>query len=148
MSDNPVLWSPDGPRRERSAMFGFMREQGFDDYDALHRWSITEPQAFWDALVEFCDVEFSTPADTTLANPERIMHAGWFDGGRLNYARHLLRHTGGRAALIFAGEDGRRSELSFDELRRETARVAAGLRRAGVGRGDRVGFVPPLGLLQ
>jgi len=46
-------------------------------------------------------------------------------------------------AIIFHGEDGTRRELSRDELHQEVARVAAGLRRAGVGPGDRVaGYLP------
>ncbi len=122
MSDNPILWSPDAARRDGSAMFRFMRQQGFDDYESLHRWSIEQPTAFWQALIDDCEVEFSTPPKTALAHPERIMHAGWFDGSTINYARHLLRHKGSSAALVFVGEDGRRSDLSFDELSAEQPR--------------------------
>ncbi len=124
-------------------MFRFMRQRGFDDYVSLHEWSIEEPGAFWEALVEDCGVEFSRPPDATLANPDRIIHAGWFAGSTINYARHLLRYPGSEAALIFVGEDGRRSELSFDELEAEVGRVSAGLRAAGIGRGDRVGAILP-----
>jgi acetoacetyl-CoA synthetase len=71
------------------------------------------------------------------------MHAGWFAGSELNYAEHLLRHRGSRNAIVFCGEDERRQTLSFDELRQAVAATAAGLRNAGVGKGDRVaGFVP------
>src|SRR5690606_26586221 len=56
---------------------------------------------------------------------------------------HLLRREGEGTAIVFCGEDGRRRSLSFDELRREVARVAAGLRDHGVAKGDRVaGFLP------
>ena len=143
MSDNPILWSPDASRRDGSAMFRFMRERGFDEYESLHRWSIEQPAAFWEALIDYCEVRFSTPPEISLSHPERIMHAGWFAGGTINYARHLLRHRGGDPALIFVGEDGRRSELSFDELTGEVGRVTSGLRAAGVGRGDRVGAILP-----
>ena len=124
-------------------MFRFMRERGFDDYESLHRWSIEQPAAFWEALVEDCGVEFSTQPETTLSDPDRIMRAGWFEGGSINYARHLLRQTGTEAALIFVGEDGRRVEMSFDQLRGEVGRIAAGFRAAGIGRSDRVGAILP-----
>jgi len=124
-------------------MFRFMRAQGCDDYAALHRWSVEHPAAFWEALCEFCDVQFAEPAKTTLAHPDDIMHAGWFTGATLNYAEHLLRYYGERAAVIFSGEDGTRREISFDALRQAVADIAAGLRQAGIGKGDRVaGFVP------
>jgi acetoacetyl-CoA synthetase len=54
-----------------------------------------------------------------------------------------LRHEGGREALVFSGEDGERRALSFDELRDAVAAVAAGLRSAGVVKGDRVGGYLP-----
>ncbi len=124
-------------------MHRFMSDRGFDDYDALHRWSIDEIADFWSALAGFCDVRFSRDPDTVLTRPDDIMDAGWFAGATLNYAEHLLRHTGSRPALVFRGEDGAREVLSFDELRRQTAELAAGLRAAGVAEGDRVaGFLP------
>ena len=99
MPENPVLWRPDEARIKASAMYRFMRAQGFDDYDALHRWSIDDSPAFWQALVEFCGVRFDKAADRVLARPGDIMDAGWFEGSELNYAAHLLRHEGDRAAL-------------------------------------------------
>jgi acetoacetyl-CoA synthetase len=143
MSENPILWNPGEERQQASAMYRFMRAQGFDDYDDLYRWSIDNSPAFWEALSEFCSVRFDKVATTTLARPGDIMDAGWFEGGELNYAEHLLRHAGDRSAVIFCGENGARRELSFDQLRDAVAAVAAGLRNAGVERGDRVGgFLP------
>jgi acetoacetyl-CoA synthetase len=72
-----------------------------------------------------------------------MMHPGWFSGAELNYAEHLLRHRGDRAAIVFSGEDGSRSEISFDELRARVAATAAALRGAGVVKGDRVGAYLP-----
>ncbi len=143
MTENPIIWSPDARRREASAMYRFMQGQGFADYGALYQWSIRDPAAFWEALCDFCELRFDTPADRTLARPDDIMDAGWFEGARLNYASNLLRHTGDRPAIVFSGEDGSRSELSFDALREQVAGVAEGLRRAGVVKGDRVcGYLP------
>jgi acetoacetyl-CoA synthetase len=143
MSENPILWNPDEERQHASAMYRFMGLQGFDNYDELHRWSIDDSPAFWEALCEFCDVRFDKPATRTLTRPDNIMDAGWFDGSELNYAAHLLRHDGDHPAIIFCGENGARRQLSFDELRDAVAAVAAGLRNAGVEKGDRVGgFLP------
>ncbi len=124
-------------------MFRFMRMRGFDTYDDLYRWSIREPAAFWESVCDFCDLRFERRADEILARHDDIMRAGWFVGAKLNYAAHLLRHSGDRSALIFCGEDGRRQQLSFDELHSAVAAVAAGLRNAGVVKGDRVaGYMP------
>ncbi|HSN52491.1 MAG TPA: acetoacetate--CoA ligase [Woeseiaceae bacterium] len=143
MGDNPILWEPSDERRRLSAMYRFMQQQGFDDYDSLYRWSIDDAAAFWRALCDFCAIRFTTPPRAILKRPDNIMDAGWFDGGELNYAEHLLRHEGGREALVFSAEDGTRRALGFDELRDAVAGVAAGLKRAGVVKGDRVGGYLP-----
>ncbi len=143
MTENPVLWRPDERRLTKSAMHRYMKARGMDNYPALHAWSVSDPAAFWESLADFCDVRFHQPATTTLSRPDNIMDAGWFAGGTLNYAEHLLRFEGDRAALIFCGEDGARRELSFAELREQVAGVAAGLRAAGVEKGDRVGAYLP-----
>ena len=143
MTQNRILWKPDEKRRQASAMFRFMRQQGFEHYDELYQWSINEPAAFWEALCELFDIDFSKPATQTLSRPDNIMDAGWFAGSEINFAAHLLRTEGERTAIIFCGEDGSRRELSFDELRQAVAEVAAGLRDARVVKGDRVaGYLP------
>ncbi|HEX7719020.1 MAG TPA: acetoacetate--CoA ligase, partial [Woeseiaceae bacterium] len=78
-----------------------------------------------------------------LKQPGDMTTARWFSGAEMNFAAHLLRHRGDRAAIIFRGEDGARRALTFDELRDAVAAVAAGLDAAGVGMGDRVAaFLP------
>ncbi len=143
MPPNPILWKPDAARSQATAMRRFMESAGFTDYDALYRWSVDDAPAFWRTMCKFCDVHFDREADVTLTRPDNIMDAGWFAGSRLNYAWHLLRHSGDRAALVFYGENGERREIGRDELRARVAAIAAGLRAAGVGPGDRVGgFLP------
>ncbi|NNL55788.1 MAG: acetoacetate--CoA ligase [Woeseia sp.] len=141
--NNPILWQPTESRVSGSAMYAFMREAGFDDYDALHAWSVNEPAAFWVALAAYCNVQFRTPATEVLTQPGDMMSARWFAGGKLNYAEHLLQHHGEQIALVFRGENGARRELSFDDLKASVTSVAAGLRGAGVVAGDRVaGYLP------
>jgi acetoacetyl-CoA synthetase len=143
MSHNPISWQPSDDRVQATAMYGFMRLAGYDDYESLYEWSVSAAPAFWEALCEFCDVRFEREPDVIVARPGNIMDAGWFSGSRLNYAEHLLRHGGDHAAIVFYGEDGARRELSRDELRDQVAAIAAGLRAAGVEHGDRVGgFLP------
>ncbi len=124
-------------------MFEFMQRQGFDDYGALYHWSINESPAFWHALRKFCGIEMLREADSILARPGSFIDAGWFEGAEINFASHLLRHTGDRAAIIFCGEDGTRQELSRDALRDSVARLAKSMRARGIRNGDRVaGYLP------
>jgi acetoacetyl-CoA synthetase len=143
MASNPIIWQPSAERVRASAMQRFMHAADCASYEQLYDWSIGDSPAFWESLCAFCNVEFDEQPATVLARPQDIMDAGWFEGSRLNYAKHLLRHGGDGAAIVFFGEDGHRQELSRDMLRVQVAAVAAGLRNAGVKKGDRVGaFLP------
>ena len=143
MTDNPVIWSPAKDRLENSAMFRFMTEQGFESYEDLYQWSITNLTDYWEAQCRFSEVNFSKPASSTFEQPGDMTTAKWFSGAELSFPEHLLRYSGSRAAIIFRGENGDRREISFDELRVQVAATAAGLRSAGVVKGDRVAaFLP------
>ena len=104
-----------------------MTQQGLEDYAALHQWSINDSPAFWQALCECCEIRFDRPARTVLTRPENIMDAGWFDGAKLNFAAHLLRHTGDEAAIIFCGENDAPPDITRAELRSSVRRVTSAL---------------------
>ena len=124
-------------------MFRFMRECGLDTWLDLHRWSVDHVEEFWSAIVEFGEVDFSKEATKVINQPGDMTTARFFEDGELSFPAHVLRHSGSRAAIVFRGENGVRTEISFDELRARVAEAAAGLRAAGVVKGDRVAaFLP------
>src|SRR4051812_1136050 len=135
--------------QERAVMTRYMRwlEQisgvRLKDYDELWRWSTSDLEGFWASIWEFFEVQSDGDFDRVLA--ERSMPgAKWFPGVRLNYAEHLFRgKPDDRTAILHASELRELDELSWGELREQTARVAAGLRELGVERGDRgVAYMP------
>jgi acetoacetyl-CoA synthetase len=140
------IWQPRPERAAASALQRFIREQrehlAGDDYAALYAWSVAQPEAFWSAVARFCDVRFTTPAHTVLRNGDRMPGAKWFEGATLNFAENLLAPARDSAAIVFGNERGERVSLGWAELRAQVASLAAHLRAAGVGKGDRVaGFV-------
>ncbi|WNI19330.1 acetoacetate--CoA ligase [Actinacidiphila sp. ITFR-21] len=117
------------------------------DYAALHSWSVREPEAFWRAVAEWYDVRFSNPYRAVLADPA-MPGAAWFPGARLNYAEHALRPAldparAATPALLHLDERQRTGTVTWAELARQVAALAAALRRLGVAPGDRVsGYLP------
>jgi acetoacetyl-CoA synthetase len=154
------LWIPPPERVARASLTAFIERVRGDhrpdihDYRALHRWSVEAPEHFWPAVWRFCGViaterEGKEPWDAVgigldhMAPPDPAIGPSWFPGARLNFAENLLRHADTRTALVSWNESGRRSELTYQELHREVARVASALRAHGVGPGDRIaGFMP------
>ena len=165
MSDAPV-WTPSRERVARTRLAAFMQRAsalqsgagalqsgagalqsgagGFEDYAALHRWSIGEREAFWNLLWDFCAVRGEKGA-ATLVDGDRMPGATWFPEGRLNFADNLLRLRDDGDALVFWGEDKVRRRLSRRALYDLVSRMAQALAAAGVHKGDRVaGYLPNL----
>jgi acetoacetyl-CoA synthetase len=118
------------------------RGLAFEGYDDLWRWSVDDLEAFWRSIWEFFEVP--AHAGPTSILPHRSMPgAVWFEGAALNYAEIALADADDRLAIVFRREDGVGSTMSRRELAAAVGAAAAGLRRLGVGAGDRVAaFVP------
>ncbi len=135
-----VLWRPSPERIERATLTRYARWLGRDDgdYHALHRWSVTELEAFWASIWEFCDIQASVPYEQVLVSRD-MPGTRWFPGARLNYAQHIFRgKDAAEVAIQFASEARELRAWTWGDLHARTASIAAGLRDLGVTEGDRV----------
>jgi acetoacetyl-CoA synthetase len=65
--------------------------------------------------------------------------AKWFEGAEINYTEHIFKNRKvNRAAIIHASEIRDTSEITWDELYKETAAMQKTLKDLGVKKGDRV----------
>jgi acetoacetyl-CoA synthetase len=149
LREGALLWEPSESFREASTMTDYMawleHEGGlrFRDYHALWRWSVDDLEAFWASVVGYFRIPLHGTWKRVLGHRE-MPGARWFEGAELNYAEVLFgRLAADRPALLFQSERHPLREVSAAELRGSVVAVAAGLRRFGVGRGDRVVAVVP-----
>jgi acetoacetyl-CoA synthetase len=114
-------------------------------YEALYRFSIDQPERFWQTMWDFGGVVGARPGDRAVENVDRMPGARFFPGARLNFAQNALGRcvSAQSDAIVFWGEDRVRRTMTHGELRAEVARTAAALRATGVAAGDRVaGYLP------
>ena len=137
MPEGQLLWEPSPEALERSEMARFMRDRGFESYNELWRWSVRDLEGFWGSLWDEFEIMASSQYERVLGKRE-MPGAEWFPGAELNYAEHVFRMASDRPAMVHASELRETSEVSWAELRDQAAGIAAGLRRLGVQRGDRV----------
>ena len=144
MSADPI-WSPSVARIENSQLHRFIERHVPDltAYADVHRWSIEEPEAFWSAVTEFCELNLARAPSSIVEGFEKMPGARWFVGASLNYAENLLSGDSERSAIVFVSENGERRELTLGKLRARVAAVAASLRSLGIGRGDCVAGILP-----
>lgn len=101
----------------------FLTRTGHQDFESLHRWSISESAAFWDAVRAYAHLP---AADEPF-----------------NFAELLLRHCGSAPALLYRDESGNSITWTGTDLRRAVAVYARLLRQHGIAPGDRIVAVLP-----
>ena len=150
------IWRPSAARVAEAHLTRFMEQVSkskglkLRSYADLYAWSVEQPADFWTELARYAEVRADWGTGPVMANdagePGSAMPgARFFPDARLNFAENLLRYSDDQLALVFRNERGTRKALSYKDLHDEVARVAAGLRAAGVATGDRVaGFLPNL----
>jgi acetyl-CoA synthetase len=144
-----VVWRPSPEYAERSRLALFLRAHGIASLAELQRRSRDDPGWYWEAVERYLAVRWARPYDGVVDLSRGIPWARWFPGGRLNFADNCVDRNldAGRAtatAVVAEGDDGGVRTLSYAELAREAGRLANGLRRLGIGRGDRVGLFLPM----
>ena len=136
-----ALWTPSADRARATNVSRFAESVGLSGYPALYDWSITQPDAFWTALWQFCGM----PGD-----PEPGMIVGdlftdcrFFPTAKLNVAEIILDGRGAlddQAMFICVDERSPRdgTTISRGQVRQLVASAAAALRNDGIQAGDRV----------
>lgn len=142
-----LLWEPPPEVWTDTAMGRFASARGHTSYADLWRWSVEDLEGFWSAVAQDLGVRWHERPERALAGGDRAMPgARWFPGATLSYAEHALAHWSAHpdaVAVIGHSQTRAPSELTGGELVDAVGRAAAGLRRLGVGPGDRVAAYAP-----
>jgi acetoacetyl-CoA synthetase len=135
-----VLWTPPPDVFETTEVGRFAARNGFDAFEPMRRWSVSDLEGFWRAVAEFYDLGLD--GERVLGRRE-MPGAEWFPGARLNYAQHMLGGDPTEVAVVARSNTRGPVELTFGDLCDQVARARVGLQRLGVSRGDRVAAYLP-----
>lgn len=132
----------------------------FGDYAALHHWSVTDLDGFWQSIWDYFAIESPTPY-TQVCDGAPMPETQWFTGAQVNYAAQVFRHAdaahaAGMPAIVSMNEASMAQalqaheysasqvqEMSWPQLRQQSAALALYLREQGVQAGDRVAALLP-----
>jgi acetoacetyl-CoA synthetase len=127
-----VLWQPHAGRVAGAQLTAFMRwlhlqrGRGFQTYEDLWHWSVTDLEGFWAAIWDYFLIRPSVPYSRVLAR-RQMPGAQWFTGARLNYAEHALRNERpGVDAILHQGEGTPLQRLTWPELANQVRTLACG----------------------
>lgn len=146
--DKDNIWQPSDAYIENAHVTALMKRLGIADFDALHDFSLSEPETYWRTVVDMCGVRWSRDYDTVCDISRGAPFPSWFVGGEMNWVDTILDNDAARerVAVVAERETGDVRQLTYAELADEVRGFAAGLKAIGIGRGDRVGLLMENGI--
>src|SRR5882757_8032170 len=137
INEGELLWAPRREFAQDSNLAHYMkwlhdeRNHSFGNYQELWRWSVTDIEDFWGSIWDYFKVKSATPYKQVL--DRRVMPgAKWFEGAKLNYAEHMLRHEAvaapGKIVFHHLTEVRPLATMSWSELGRQVRILATQLR--------------------
>lgn len=140
-----LLWTPSEERIANSNAKKFMdivaQTRGFSGtkfYD-LWKWSVTNPNEFWDSIWDFSNIIGDKGSDVISNGAKKFWEHRYFPDAKLNFAENFLKRRDDKPAIIFWGEEKVRKTYSWKQLYDTVAKTAAALKKNGVKAGDIVG---------
>lgn len=145
-----ALWIPSEARKQQAQITSFIEhvktQLSDTSYSALYQWSIEAPEAFWNTLWDYLNIQCSQPPSSTVDDIQKFPGAKWFLNARFNFAENLLGQPSDELAIIARLENGQRRTWTYKELHQDVSQCVSLLRSLGVQQGDRVaGFMPNIG---
>jgi len=122
-----------------------------EQYAAMYKQSVEDPEAFWSEQAEKYLTWFK-PWDKTLdwSFDQDDLHIEWFKGGKLNVSYNCLdRHLetrGDQTAILWEGDNPEEENraVTYAQLHTDVNRFANALKTRGVNKGDRVSIYMPM----
>jgi acetyl-CoA synthetase len=141
-------WVPSAEQLEAANVTRLARLLGCEDFAALHRVSVEEPDRFWRTVRDDIAIPLSRDWDEVLDDSRGKEWTTWFTGARLNLANACVHRWAGERpdeeAAVWLAEDGARQALTWSELSSAVTRFAEALVALGVRAGDAVGMYLPM----
>jgi acetoacetyl-CoA synthetase len=147
VTEGQLLWTPRPEFAAGSNVARYQRwlatERGVhtDDYESLRRWSVTDLEGFWRSIWDHFSIIHEGSFERALDRRE-MLGVRWFEGARVNYVEHMLRHEGravaGETVFHHLSETRPLAHMSWQELGRQVRVLATQLRAMGVVPGDRI----------
>lgn len=119
------------------------------EHQRLYKQSVEQPEVFWAEQAKMLDWYKQPTKIKNTSFDSHNVHINWFEDGELNLSYNCIdRHLATRGnvtAIIWEGDDPQSHDLiSYQRLHDEVCKLANGLKKLGVKKGDRVAIYMPM----
>jgi acetyl-CoA synthetase len=147
--ENTFVWKPSQENIEGAHITQFMLRHDIDSFDELLSKAAGDVAWFSDAIYKFLNIRFRTPYSNVVDLKKGPAWPKWCVDGRSNIVdtcleQYLGTSNEGNLALIWEGEDGRTTSLTYLQLSRQVNKACNALQGLGVQKGDAIGLFMPM----
>ena len=143
MDDNFPIWTPLSVDISSSNLSSFQEYvsnktgQKFENYKALHNWSVNDLPDFWECVALFFKINFSKPYNYILRSKKPFYKTLWFGNSMLSYAKHIERNFKTREnVILYRNEMEEDTCITWNALFVKAIEIKNQLLNEGVKKGD------------
>ncbi|MEZ6093496.1 MAG: AMP-binding protein [Pirellulaceae bacterium] len=138
------MWFPGLPEQKNANLSQWMRANRCENYEAFHRWSVDDRNAFWSQAIERLGIKFETPFTEIAGDWNNVENPEWLVDARMNIAASCFSSADDAVAIVSGDSTGALTRWSYAELKQRTLAVAGAIRAAGFEPGDALAVVLPM----
>ena len=122
--------------------------KSLEEYSSAYKRSVDQPEEFW--AEQAATFDWMEPWESVLSWNFEEPKVRWFEGGKLNITANCLdRHIperGDQTAILWEPNDamGSIKSYTYNELLESVCKLANGLKKKGINKGDRIIFYMPM----
>ena len=140
------VWAPTDHDVTTAQVTSLAETLGQKDFDSLYAWSIAHPDEYWEGVIRWLGIRWREPYSSYVDLSKGKAFPRWFPGGKINWVESIFAPCmndgrSERLAVVSEDEGGRVVARTFAQLHEDVRAFAAGLQKAHLGAGDRVGLL-------
>ena len=140
------FWKPSKKVIKHSNIFKMMQQHGFNNYQDFWKWSVTQKESFWEETLQNLAIKLQQKYTSIVDVSNGVENPQWLKNAKLNIVDSCFQNDDDSTAIIFQKEGGQLQKVSQKELLELVNRIANGLLKIGLKKGDRIAIDMPMTL--
>ncbi|MDB4827563.1 acetoacetate--CoA ligase [Candidatus Pelagibacter sp.] len=143
------LWEASNKLKDNSNLFKFEKfisnkyKKTFNrDFEKLHKWSVNNPQNFWDCVWDFSRVK-GDKNKQKYKKSSKFYKNIFLPKSKLNFTENLLIKNNSDKAITFISENGYRETKNWKKLNNNVKNISSFLKKLKIKSKDRVAAYMP-----
>lgn len=121
-----------------------IKELNLENYKQLHKWSVTNRLSYWNKIIEKINIIFQKKYDKIASFEKGIEAPLWLYGAKFNIVDSCFKNNGNDIAIIYQKEGCKIEKLTYEELNKLSNRIANGLKKLNIKKGDSIAIDLPM----